>query len=82
MPTRERLQRILIDNYQLAAGDLAVETLAIKRVFGEHARRVPDPECDLDYVPNLARSGCAINAVMSNSFASGGANAVLVAQGV
>ena len=101
----------------------AVETLAIKLVFGEHARRVPvsstksmhghllgaagaiefaiallamksgaipptlnlhvpDPECDLDYVPNVARSGCAINAVMSNSFAFGGTNAVLVAQGV
>jgi len=42
-----------------------------------HYRR-PDPECDLDYVPNVARRGVAIDAVMSNSFAFGGGNAVLV----
>jgi beta-ketoacyl-acyl-carrier-protein synthase II len=40
----------------------------------------PDPECDLDFVPNRARTGTRINAVMSNSFAFGGTNAVLVAQ--
>jgi 3-oxoacyl-[acyl-carrier-protein] synthase II len=42
----------------------------------------PDPECDLDYVPNLARRNVAMNAVMSNSFAFGGNNAVLVAKRV
>ena len=42
--------------------------------------RVPDPECDLDYVPNTARTGVALEAVMSNSFAFGGSNAVLVAR--
>lgn len=41
--------------------------------------RVPDPECDLDYVPNVARTGVEVEAVMSNSFAFGGSNAVLVA---
>jgi 3-oxoacyl-[acyl-carrier-protein] synthase II len=39
----------------------------------------PDPECDLDYVPNRARKGVTVNTVMSNAFAFGGSNAVLVA---
>jgi nodulation protein E len=37
----------------------------------------PDPECDLDVVPNEARSQ-AVEAVMTNAFAFGGLNAVLV----
>lgn len=40
----------------------------------------PDPRCPLDYVPLRARHGCAIDAVMSNSFAFGGSNASLVAR--
>ena len=39
----------------------------------------PDAACDLDYVPNRARTGIALRAVMSNSFAFGGTNATLVA---
>ena len=39
-----------------------------------------DPECDLDYVPNVARNDTNVDAVMSSSFAFGGSNAVLVAQ--
>jgi beta-ketoacyl-acyl-carrier-protein synthase II len=101
----------------------AVETAAIKQVFGAHAYRIPisstksmhghllgaagamefvaallalerniipptinlklrDPECDLDYVPNEARDGVELKAVMSNSFAFGGTNAVLVCRAV
>jgi 3-oxoacyl-[acyl-carrier-protein] synthase II len=40
----------------------------------------PDPECDLDYVPNISRKGVKVNTVMSNSFAFGGTNAVLIAR--
>ena len=99
------------------AGDV-VETLAIKKVFGKHARKLaisstksmighllgaaggveasisiltirdqiipptinyetPDPECDLDYVPNKARKA-TVNYVLSNSFGFGGTNASLI----
>lgn len=40
----------------------------------------PDPRCHLDYVPLQARRGCRVDAVMSNAFAFGGSNAVLVAR--
>ena len=42
--------------------------------------RVPDPQCNLDYVANEARRAPALSTVMSNSFAFGGNNAVLVAR--
>jgi len=65
-----------------AAG--AVEFIASLMAIGRGAvpptanLRVPDPECDLDYVPNLGRGGVAVRTVMSNSFAFGGSNAVLI----
>ena len=40
----------------------------------------PDPACDLDYVANVGRRDVQLDAVMSNSFAFGGSNAVLIAK--
>jgi 3-oxoacyl-[acyl-carrier-protein] synthase II len=95
-----------------------LETLAIRRLFGDHAYKLavsstksmtghllggaggleagfavlalrdqiipptinyenPDPDCDLDYVPNRARPR-ALEYVLSNSFGFGGTNAALV----
>jgi 3-oxoacyl-[acyl-carrier-protein] synthase II len=94
------------------------ETIAIKRVFGDHARKLavsstksmtghllgaaggieaiattlalhhgllpptinyetPDPECDLDYVPNQARK-VDVEYALSNAFGFGGTNATLL----
>jgi 3-oxoacyl-[acyl-carrier-protein] synthase II len=38
---------------------------------------IPDAECDLDYVPNVARDG-KVDAVLSNSFGFGGTNGCLI----
>jgi 3-oxoacyl-[acyl-carrier-protein] synthase II len=99
-----------------------VETIAIKMVFGEHAKKLavsstksstghllgaaggletaivalalhhgvlpptinyetPDPECDLDYVPNQARQ-VQVEYALSNSFGFGGTNGCLVLKAV
>ncbi|NNM80241.1 MAG: beta-ketoacyl-[acyl-carrier-protein] synthase family protein [Gallionella sp.] len=62
---------------EFMAAVLALENNSIPPTINLHH---PDPECDLDYVPNQGRTGLQLNAVMSNSFAFGGSNAVLIAK--
>jgi 3-oxoacyl-[acyl-carrier-protein] synthase II len=38
----------------------------------------PDPDCDLDYVPNAARHVLGLEAALSNSIGLGGHNAALI----
>ncbi len=62
---------------EFMASVLALHHHAIPPTINLHE---PDPECDLDYVPNQGRSDVKLEAVMSNSFAFGGSNAVLIAK--
>jgi len=62
---------------EFMAAVLALQHQAIPPTINLHQ---PDPECDLDYVPNVGRHNVEMNAVMSNSFAFGGSNAVLIAR--
>ena len=62
---------------EFIAAILALQNNAIPPTINLHR---PDPECDLDYVPNIGRRNVELNAVMSNSFAFGGSNAVLIAK--
>ncbi len=59
---------------ELIAAVLALERAAVPPTANYTA---PDPECDLDYVPNQARELRA-EAALSNSFAFGGLNAALI----
>ena len=60
---------------ELVATIMAMKHQVIPPTMNLHLR---DPQCDLDYVPNRARHGVEVNAAMSNSFAFGGTNAVLI----
>ena len=62
---------------EFMAALLALEHQAIPPTINLHQ---PDPECDLDYVPNEGRRNVELGTVMSNSFAFGGSNAVLIAK--
>jgi nodulation protein E len=59
---------------EVLATVLALREGVLPPTIGFHA---PDPECDLDCVPNVARR-TEVRAALSNSFAFGGLNAVLV----
>jgi 3-oxoacyl-[acyl-carrier-protein] synthase II len=52
---------------------LAIDESVLPPTINLHT---PDPDCDLDYVPNIAREK-RVDFVMSNSFGFGGTNAVL-----
>ena len=60
---------------ELVATIMAMKHRVIPPTTNLHVR---DPQCDLDYVPNVSRHGVEVNAAMSNSFAFGGTNAVLI----
>jgi 3-oxoacyl-[acyl-carrier-protein] synthase II len=66
-----------------AAGavEMAACTLAIKHgiVPPTINLQTPDPECDLDYVPNAARE-MPVNAIVNNSFGFGGHNSTIAAK--
>jgi 3-oxoacyl-[acyl-carrier-protein] synthase II len=62
---------------EFMAAVLALQHQSIPPTINLHQA---DPECDLDYVPNQGRTGVPLEAVMSNSFAFGGTNAVLIAR--
>jgi 3-oxoacyl-[acyl-carrier-protein] synthase II len=84
----DRAKKIPISSTKSMTGHLlgaagAVELIATLLCM-EHGKihptinqEVPDPECDLDYVPNKARPA-TIHAALSNSLGFGGHNAVLV----
>jgi 3-oxoacyl-[acyl-carrier-protein] synthase II len=92
----ERAYKIPVSSTKSAIGHLlgaagAVEAVATVKTLGARiipptlGYEVPDPECDLDYVPGEARPLILSNgrppAALSNSFAFGGHNVALVFKG-
>ncbi|WP_025948679.1 beta-ketoacyl-ACP synthase II [Geobacillus thermocatenulatus] len=82
--------KLAVSSTKSMTGHLLGATGAVEAIFSVLAIRdgiipptinyeTPDPECDLDYVPNEARRQ-DVRAVLSNSFGFGGHNATLIFQ--
>jgi len=61
---------------------IALLTVRNKAIPPTANLKMPDPDCDLDYVPNTGRTGLNVRTAMTNSFAFGGTNAVLIVREV
>jgi len=61
---------------ELAACVLAIKNSIVPPTINY---QTPDPECDLDYVPNTARE-MSVNAIVNNSFGFGGHNSTIAAK--
>jgi 3-oxoacyl-[acyl-carrier-protein] synthase II len=56
---------------------VAVKTIIHNTIHPTMNQEFPDPECDLDYVPNVSREH-PVDTVLSNSFGFGGQNACII----
>lgn len=84
----EHSKKVAVSSTKSMTGHLLAASGAIEAIFTVFTIKegvipptinyeIPDPECDLDYVPNVARKA-EVNMALSNSFGFGGSNATLV----